>query len=181
MSFHSNLSLWRLAIYAAAVASAAGIVGPIKTESVLAQSIPGVPANVVKAANRFAAPNKVTKLNDTANVDGQVVYELGGVQGSKYYKGSPLEVDVYKSGKLDEIEYTVPKYNQVPAAARNLISRKVSGFVPTLIEKSERPVAAPKFNSKVVYEIEGKNAKGQEVEIDVNPNGTYIVVETPTF
>jgi hypothetical protein len=181
MSFHSNLSLWRLAIYAAAVASAAGIVGPIKTESVLAQSIPGVPANVVKAANQFAAPNKVTKLNDTANVNGQVVYELGGTQGSKYYKGSPLEVDVYKSGKLDEIEYTVPNYNQVPAAARNLISKKVPGFVPTLIEKSERPVKASGFNSTVVYELEGKNNKGQVVEVDVNPSGTYITITNATF
>lgn len=178
---HSNLSLWRVSIYAAAVAAAAGIVGPIKIEPAVAQSIPGVPANVVKAANQFANPNKVTKLNDKANVDGQVVYELGGTQGSKYYKGSSFEVDVYKSGKLDEIEYTVPKYSQVPAAARTLIGSKVPGFTPTLIEKSERPVAAPKFNSKTVYEIEGKNAKGQVVEIDVNPNGTYIEISTPTF
>ena len=77
-------------------------------------------------------------------------------------------------------EFHTP-FHQVPAAARNLINSKVPGFVPTLIEKSERPVTAPKFNSKTIYELEGKNNKGQVVEIDVNPNGTYITTTTPTF
>lgn len=191
---HSNLRLWRVSIYAAAIAAAAGIVGSIKPPAAVAvPRIPGVPGNVEAKADIYVKSTVgscnlkslnlplAQKLNDKAVVNNQVVYELGG--GA--YKGGPsYEIDVYKSGKLDEVELRIAnnQYKQaVPAAARNLIARKVPGFTPTIIEKSCRPVVAPKFNSNVVYELEGKNNKGQVVEVDVNPNGTYIEVTTPTF
>ena len=196
MSFNSNLRLWKLAVYAAVIASAAGIVGPIKTESVVAQ--PGlceaptgvtfktIPAKALAAANKYISPAKVVvksgkaKVNDIAGDAPNIIYELA----SRQKNGCPIEVDVFKSGKIDEAEYQLPSYNLVPRAARQAIARKVPGFTATLIEKSVRPAVSSEFKSKIVYEIEGTNAAGEAFEVDVNPKGTVLVVlkleKTPT-
>lgn len=187
MSFSSNLSFWKLSLYVAAISTVATIVGPIDPQAAVAlPRIPGVPVLVEDKADIYVK-SKVggtqlnlplpTTLNGTAGTKTNPIYELGGKQSSK---GLPYEIDVYKSGALDEVELTIP-YSQVPLAARKLINSKVPGFKAIVTEKSLRPAKVAKFNSTVIYEVEGKNAKGKVVEVDVNPAGTYIVVTTPTF
>ena len=176
MSSHSNLSLWKLSICAAVVASAAGIIGPIKSpavaqpglcESVSGSSLKGVPASVVKAAQKAAGSLKVVQLNDVEVEDGVKIYELGGVQKNK----CPFEVDIIAPGKLDEVEYQTSSLSQLPGVARSALNSEVPGYKVTLIEKSVRPGGA------VVYETQG-TYKGKAVEVDVNANGTNVEVSS---
>lgn len=176
MSSHSNLSLWKLSIYAAAIAASAGIIGPIESPVEaqqapgLCQRVPGtnlstVPAGVRQAAQNAAKGIKIVRVDDVEVEDGVTIYELGGLQKN----GCNVEVDIFKSGKLDEVEYQLPSLNQVPGVVRSALRSEVPGYKATLIEKSVRP------GGVVVYETEG-TFKGKAVEVDVNAKGTNVEI-----
>jgi hypothetical protein len=176
MSSHSNLRLWRLSIYAAAVAAAAGIIGPIEPPAVAqpglcerasGTSLAKVPPNVVKAAQKYAGNIKIKQLNGISTSNG--AYELGGVQKN----GCGVEVDVFKSGKLDEVEFQLPSLNNLPGVVRSALNSEVPGYKVTLIERSVRP------GGVVLYETEGTQ-KGKAIEVDVNANGTNVEISNPS-
>lgn len=180
MSSYSNLKLWRLSIYAAAIAATAGIVGPMEPPAVaqptLCQAVSGtslakVPSVIKTASAKAVAPLKVTQLNDVEVEDGIKIYELGGKQAAgKFYAGCPFEVDIFQNGALDEIEYQVPSFNQVPGIIRTAIQSEVPGYKVTGVEKSVR------LGGVVVYETEGI-LKGQVYEVDAQAKGKNVTVE----
>lgn len=155
--------------------------------------LPGNVPNSVRnaaqtAANATTKPSvKLTRF-DSETEDGVTIYELAGVQTN----GCKLEVDAIAPNKIEEIETQIATLSQVPAAVRNTLNKRLpaSSFRVTFIEKSQRPQppkpVPPLTGINVVYEIEGTCTRaisgtckaGEELEADINENGTTIVVES---
>lgn len=171
MSSNSKLNFWKLSISLAFMTTAAGIVGPISSpaaaqpglcEAVSGSSLKGVPASVLKAAQKAASPLKVTQLNGVEVEDGIKIYELGGKQKN----GCPFEVDIIAPGKLDEVE---SQLSSVPGNVNSVLKSQVPGYKVNLVEKSVRP------GGVVVYETEGViKGVGYEVDVQLEPK---IIIE----
>ena len=118
-----------------------------------------VPAAAMTAAKANANGVEFTAvaMDDDEGTD---TYELSG----KMANGMAFEVDVLADGTLEEIEEQV-EFSAVPEAVRTTLGQNLSGFEPTVSEKSTRP------NDVVIYEFEGTH-EGKEIDVEINADGT---------
>lgn len=86
-----------------------------------------------------------------------------------------MEVDVFSSGQIQEIETQLPSLNQVPSVVRRLLNREEPNLQVAFIERSQRPQAGGAV--PVFYEIEGTRPNGTVIEATINQAGTTIEVE----
>ncbi|MEM6852138.1 MAG: PepSY domain-containing protein [Pseudomonadota bacterium] len=97
--------------------------------------------------------------------DGVTTYEFSG----ETEDGDRVEVDVVADWAVTEIEEEIDVAD-IPAEVIAAVSVEIEGFEPTGAEKSTRPDGA------VVYELEGLNAEGVEVDIEVQADGESVIV-----
>lgn len=179
MFYQLKLSRWALSISTSAI-TVIGTFSTITSPSVAQQSLcprpelegstnfSGVPRNVLNAA-RGAAANAQLKRVEVEREDERTIYEFSGVQN-----GCEVEVDVFGSGQIEEIERDLPSLNQVAQPARATLMSRLPGFRATEIEESRRPRLGGGFAT--FYEIEGVSA-GKEYNVEINANGTLIEIE----
>ena len=113
----------------------------------------------------------------TANVEfaerGMDVLELGGVTAA----GVNVEVDLVRAGsiwRIDEVEREV-SWRQVPFDVKVILSVFfMEEWRPDVIERSERP------DGLVVYELEGKDAAGETLEMSITETGDVVTIEKNT-
>lgn len=177
---YSNLSLLRLSIYAAGIIAAAEIIGPISSPApVVAQQAGCTPAAALKGTPVSKAPQAVFKAAQKVASKGNVQLKVFDVGGDGVYEfagsqknGCLLEVDVFKSGKIQEIETQLPSLKQVPSVVSNLLKQEEPGLKVAFIEESIRPQASGKVD--VFYEIESTRPNGTVIEATINQAGTVI-------
>jgi hypothetical protein len=124
-----------------------------------------VPKKIMDVA-RAAMPDATFKTADIEiEADGTTVYEIQGTTDD----GRKLEVDVFKSGEIEEIEVQFTK-DLVPGAVLKAIKKKYPKFQITYIEASH---SASKKVMK--YEFEG-NVNGKPLDLEVSADGRKIEV-----
>ena len=119
-----------------------------------------VPAHVIEVAKHYAPDAEWTSAG--TDYDGQLMepeYEITGTMN-----GSKIEVDVSPEGMLHEVETAITA-SDVPQPTMTLLNAYLPGFTPM----SARP------NGVTFYEFEG-TVDGREVDIEVNAQGTEIII-----
>lgn len=135
----------------------AGVQGTIELDK--------VPAEIMEKIKQRFPKATLKSANTETEDDGTVVYEVQG----DLEDGRAFEIDVFSSGKIEEIEVVFPE-SMVPQAVLNAIEKKLPGFKPTFIEASHSP------SMKVMgYEFEGLLGD-QKIDIDVSASGHHIEV-----
>lgn len=95
------------------------------------------------------------------------VFELG----TRDADGLHLEIDILDDGSLQEIEWETP-LEDVQMPVRVEFSLQYPGGKILFVERSIRP------NGHTVYEIEGTDADGSRVDLEVMDNGRALIVLT---
>ncbi len=126
-----------------------------------------VPPPVLEAARQAAGDVQLTSYNSEKEDTG-LVYEFQGVQAN----GCGLEVDVLESGQVDEIEREITPA-ELPQPVTATLNQKSPELAFSFIEESTRPDRQP----SPVYEIEGKTAQGQAIELEIDAQGNIITQE----
>lgn len=122
-----------------------------------------VPAALLQAARAAMPQAEFTSANTESEAGGPLVYELQG----RTADGRKLEVDVFESGEIEEIEVEFTR-DLVPGAVLLAVERAYPGFVPEFIEASHS--AAKKV---VQYEFVGR-AGGRQLDLDVSADGRQV-------
>jgi len=117
------------------------------------------------AAAEAARPDVTFKKVDVEVEDGVTTYECSG----ETEDGREVEVDVAAEWSVLEIEEIIGA-EDVPDAVMQVVDIQIPGFEPGEIERSVRP------DGVVVYEFEGADADGVEVDLEVQADGESIVV-----
>lgn len=122
-----------------------------------------VPSEIMKQAENVVPEAKFSSANTEID-DGSTVYEIQGFLED----GRKFEIDIYKDGKIQEIEIVFTK-DLVPGAVLKAIQARYPGFVPTFIEASHSA------SKKVVkYEFVGKQ-NDRQLDLEVSADGREIV------
>ena len=129
-------------------------------------SLDSVPSLIRNTANSAMEGISFQSANTEKETNGTLVYELQG----KLSDGRNIEVDIFSSGKIEEIEIEFIS-SQVPGAVLNAIAAKIPGFKPTYIEASHS------VSLKVIkYEFEGLLGE-QILDLEVSADGRKITIE----
>lgn len=144
-----------LLIAAAALALAA----PAFAQEEQTMTMEQVPAAAMEAAKARAGSMEFTAvaMDDDEGTD---TYELSG----KMANGLNMEVDVLADGTIEEVEEQI-EMGDVPAEVKATLDKELSGFTPTMAEKSTRT------DDSVIYEFEGPH-DGKEIDVEINADGT---------
>jgi hypothetical protein len=129
-----------------------------------------VPPEVRHTAEQ-AAPDAVFNRAqiDFDNVEAE--YELRGATEA----GDQVEIDVFESGRLAEIEERILR-SDVPRLPLRLLKREFGKDLEvTLYERSTRPTNIGFL--RVFYEFDAVTADGRELDIEINQRGTVYTVE----
>jgi N-formylglutamate amidohydrolase len=97
-------------------------------------------------------------------------YEFAGTAED----GTAFEIDVLADGMLSEIEEVI-EASEVPETANSLFQAYFADLQVELIERSTRPLANGVMG--IWYEYDGIGADGRELDVEVNEDGTMMVVE----
>ncbi|MGB6231224.1 MAG: hypothetical protein WBF53_13975 [Litorimonas sp.] len=123
-----------------------------------------IPDAVWATASRVAPDAIFTEFG--LEVEGeQRIYELGLIDPD----GLHLEVDVLADGTLQEIEWETP-LSEVQMAVRVEFGFHYPEARIAYVERSIRP------NGYTVYEIEGRDADGALIDLEVLDNGRRLMV-----
>jgi uncharacterized protein YpmB len=124
-----------------------------------------VPAAARKAVEK-AVPGIKLKEASKAEDDGKVIYELAGADA----KGREVAVEVTDKGEVLSISWEVA-LKDVPKVVLAALAKKLKDF---------KPMFAWEVNvdgKLVAYGFEGKNSKGEDMEVSVTPDGSKVEVE----
>jgi uncharacterized protein YpmB len=121
-----------------------------------------VPAVVRQAAEKAAPGVKFTAASKETE-KGKTTYELEG----RNAQDREVTVEVTAAGKVLEVETEI-ELNEVPKVVSNALKAKMPGF--QAIEAS----TIHKDGKLVWYGFEGKNAKGEELDVLVSPDGKTV-------
>jgi len=144
-------------IFSAAVLSLAAPALAQEEQTVELTAVPKVAMDAAMARAEGATFEKAVIDND----EGTETYELSG----KMADGMMIEVDVLADGTIEEVEKQI-EASALPAAVSTALDATVPNMQPSIIEESTRP------DGTVVYEFEGKNAEGKEVDVEINADGS---------
>lgn len=120
------------------------------------------------AMAREAAPDADFREADMElDENGHHSVEIAGVGAD----GRHVEVDLYQEGEvwvLDEIERHI-NWDETPMAVRGMLGVLfLDSWRPSLVERSQRP------GGVVVYEIEGVDALGEAIEVEISDTGRLL-------
>lgn len=121
-----------------------------------------VPAPVRQAAAK-AVPGAKFNAAYQETEKGKTVYTLEGEDG----QGQDVEVDISADGRVLEVATEVAM-NRVPKVVLDALRAKMRGFRPA------EAAAITKDGRLVWYEFEGKDAKGEEIDVLVSPDGKTV-------
>ncbi len=122
------------------------------------------PAGALAAA-QAAAPDVTFEGVDVEVEDGVVTLEFVGRRPD----GTKVEVDLANDWVALEVEEVIDLAD-VPEAVRETLAIQMGeAFAPTSVERSAR-------GSANVYEFEGVDANGREIDIEIEADGESIVV-----
>ncbi|QGJ71014.1 Hypothetical protein PBC10988_27170 [Planctomycetales bacterium 10988] len=128
-----------------------------------------MPLQEVPQEIRSAASQKVRNVEwtkaFTEHEDGQLVYELQG----RDQDGRQIEVDITADAQILEVEREI-ELEDAPQQVQQALARQAEGFTVEFAERSERP-------ESVWYEFEGRNAKGQQCDIEIHEDGRQLAFE----
>lgn len=123
-----------------------------------------VPSEILDKAKELMPSATFSTANTELEDDGTLVYEIQGVLED----GRKVEVDIEKSGRVQEIEVEFTE-DLVPGAVMNAIKEKYPGFKTTFIEASHSE------SKKVTgYEFEGTQ-NGKKLDLEVSADGRKII------
>ena len=126
-----------------------------------------VPPPVLARAETIAMSMGVTIDSVGLDLDnGTATYEFAG----KLPSGMAFEIDVDADGTVEELEEQI-EAAAVPQPAMDLVARYLPGFAPELVEKSTRG------DFVVFYELEGNNAQGNAIDVEVRADGRQILIQ----
>jgi uncharacterized membrane protein YkoI len=126
-----------------------------------------VPPAVLKAAEKAVPGGKLTKAaKETEN--GKTIYEIAG----KDAKGRDVDVSVTAEAVVLEVETVIPM-SEVPQVVTAALATQAKEIK---VSKAETVMKEGKLTA---YEFAGKNAKGENVEVEVSPDGKTVKVSKP--
>jgi hypothetical protein len=123
-----------------------------------------LPAKVREAADRRAPGVKWSQASPSEE-DGHVLYELQG----KDANGRKVTIEVTGEGKVTSLQAEIA-LGELPAAARKAADRNFAQAKWSVVRKSEE-------NGQVLYDLEGKGAKGREISLEVTAEGKVTKIE----
>jgi hypothetical protein len=113
-----------------------------------------------------AAPGARLTSAFKENDEGQTTYELSGQDA----QGRKVDIEVTARGVVLGVETEIP-VSQVPRVVIDALRAKARGMKFTSAEVVTR-------GGRIIsYEFEGENAKGDEVEANVSPDGRTVDIE----
>jgi hypothetical protein len=124
-----------------------------------------VPAKVRKAAEVAVPGAKLTSAFKGVE-DGATYYELSG----KNPQGRAVEIEVTASGRVEAVE-TAISFREVPRVVLDALRAKMKGFKPETAE------VVTQGGKLVGYEFEGEDPQGDDIEVQVSPDGKQVEVE----
>ncbi|MGE0409624.1 MAG: PepSY domain-containing protein [Amphiplicatus sp.] len=95
--------------------------------------------------------------------NGKLVYEFE----AKGPNGKHMEIDISEDGSLEEIEMETAEA-ELPTTVRTALDRRYPGFVIDYVETSVRG------DGRFIYEIEGRNARGERLALDIEETGEIL-------
>ncbi|MCP4328373.1 MAG: hypothetical protein GY791_08055 [Alphaproteobacteria bacterium] len=149
-----------------AIIAAASMVGFAAQAAEKEMSLSDVPETVMDAAH---------DASEGVTFDSVLVEDIGdglkyGLSGTRA-DGSKVGIDVDDEGEVIEFEEHLTM-DAVPAVVKATLDKYLPGMNVTEIER------AVKDDSSVIYEFEGTDADGVEVDVDVTWDGSEITIET---
>lgn len=145
---------------ALAIALPAAAVAQQEENAVDMADVPQAAMEMATAEAEKLGLSDVTFTSVTLDDDGGTdTYEFLTTAAS----GKSLEIDVLADGTVEEIEEEI-EMGDLPEPVRATLDTELSGFEPSMIEKSTRP-------DKVVYEFEGM-VDGQEIDAEIDEDGS---------
>lgn len=126
-----------------------------------------VPENVLATA-QLTAPGVDFDRVSIEVENGAQIYEFEGAD----HEGKHIEIDVYETGELEEIEMETD-ISDVPGVVIATLNVHAPGFEPSYIELSIRQ-SKPAY----VYEFEG-DYEGKFVEIEISEDGDLVYMSDP--
>ncbi|MEL6258898.1 MAG: hypothetical protein AAFQ67_07575 [Pseudomonadota bacterium] len=143
--------------------AAALTIGAADAQDELVFPLDDAPAEALAVA-QAAAPDVTFTGVDVEVEDGVVTLEFAGQRAD----GASVEVDVTLGWSVLEVEDVI-SIDEVPAAVLETLAIQMGDFKPALAERSQR-------GETTVYEFEGVDADGREIDIEIQAEGESIVV-----
>lgn len=116
------------------------------------------------AAAEAAVPGVVFSSAALEIEDGVATYEFTGTDGD----GNPVEIDIGEWVLL-EVERPIT-VDDLPEAVRETLDATAPGLTINGVEESDRGQGV------IVYEFDGVNADGEEVDVEISAFGESVVV-----
>ncbi|HEV3120334.1 MAG TPA: hypothetical protein VGY53_00455 [Isosphaeraceae bacterium] len=129
-------------------------------------ALDSVPAMARKAAEKAVPGIKFIEAFKYKEDDGSVMYELEGEDR----QGRDVSVEVTPQGKVVSISVEV-ELKDVPRVVSQALRTKLKGFRPS------SAMAVYEEGKLVAYSFEGKDAKGEEIEVMVSADGSKVEID----
>ena len=124
-----------------------------------------VPEVVMDAAH-LAAEGVTFKTVAVEDMGGENKYGFSGTMAD----GTQVDVDVSEEAEVLEVEHIIT-LDALPDDVQSILDAYVPNLTPTEVERTADDERA------VIYEIEGKDAGGQDVDIEISWDGSEITIE----